>query len=177
MKEIYYDELTGSYNRRFLHYWIENEIKRATRFATKFALILLDIDNFRNINNNFGHLEGDKVLIEFSRVLGFNIREVDSLVRYGGDEYLILMPNTDENGAIELAQRIMDDLNDTEVAGHNIHCSLGYAVFPEDGNTSELLIGQADNLMYNAKKQGKNRIGSKQSLRIMIRYLLRVKLV
>lgn len=162
MREIYYDELTGCYNRRFLHYWIENEIKRATRFATKFALILLDIDNFRNINNNFGHLEGDKVLIEFSRVLGFNIREVDSLVRYGGDEYLILMPNTDENGAIELAQRIMDDLNDTEVAGHNIHCSLGYAVFPEDGNTSEPLIGQADNLMYNAKKQGKNRIGSKQ---------------
>jgi predicted ATPase len=107
-------------------------------------------------------LEGDKVLIEFSRVLDLNIREVDSLVRYGGDEYLILMPNTDEKGAIELAQRIMDDLNNTEVAGHDIHCSLGYAVFPEDGTTPELLINQADNLMYNAKEHGKNRIGWKR---------------
>lgn len=162
MREIYYDELTGSYNRRFLHYWIENEIKRATRFTTRFALLMLDIDDFRIINNSFGHLEGDKVLIEFSRMLNINIREVDSLVRYGGDEYLILMPNTDENGVIELAQRIMDYLNETDITGHKIHCSIGYAIFPEDGITSEPLINQADNLMYNAKKQGKNRIGSKQ---------------
>ena len=164
MREIYYDELTGSYNRRFLHYWIENEIKRATRFTAKFAVLMLDIDDFRNINNDFGHLEGDKVLIEFSRLLNVNIREVDSLVRYGGDEYLILMPNTDENGAIELAQRIMDYLNESDISGHKIHCSIGYAIFPEDGNTSEPLINQADNLMYNAKKQGKNRIGSKQQV-------------
>ncbi|MGB3340853.1 MAG: diguanylate cyclase [bacterium] len=164
MREIYYDELTGSYNRRFLHYWIENEIKRATRFTAKFAVLMLDIDDFRNINNNFGHLEGDKVLIEFSHLLNVNIREVDSLVRYGGDEYLILMPNTDENGVIELAQRIMDYLNESDIAGHKIHCSIGYAIFPEDGNTSEPLINQADNLMYNAKKQGKNRIGSKQKV-------------
>jgi diguanylate cyclase (GGDEF)-like protein len=164
MREIYYDELTRSYNRRYLHYWIDNEIKRATRFSAKFAVLMLDIDNFRNINNNFGHLEGDKVLIDFSRVLRVNIREVDSLVRYGGDEYIILMPNTDENGALDLAQRIMDYLNESDISGHKIHCSMGYAVFPEDGNTSEHLINQADNLMYSAKKQGKNRIGSKHQV-------------
>lgn len=164
MREIYYDELTGSYNRRFLYYWIENEIKRATRFTAKFAVLMLDIDDFRIINNNYGHLEGDKVLIEFSRVLNENIREVDSLVRYGGDEYLVLMPNTNENGAIELAQRVMDYLNESDIIGHKIHCSIGYSIFPEDGTTPEALISQADNLMYNAKKQGKNCIGSRQHI-------------
>ena len=69
MREVYYDELTGCYNRRFLRYWIDNEIKRATRFATKFSVILLDIDDFRTINNNYGHSEGDKVLITFNQIL------------------------------------------------------------------------------------------------------------
>lgn len=161
MREIYFDELTGCYSRRFLHYQIGNEIKRASRFATKFALILLDIDDFRNINNNFGHLEGDKVLVEFSKFLSTNIREVDSLVRYGGDEFIILMPNTDEKGALELAQRIINNLNDIEITKHKIHCSIGFAIFPKDGTTDEALINQADNLMYQAKKKGKNRIGLK----------------
>jgi diguanylate cyclase (GGDEF)-like protein len=164
MKEVYYDELTGCYNRRFLHYWIDNEIKRATRFATNFALILLDIDDFRNVNNNFGHLEGDKVLVNFSEFLERNIREVDNLVRYGGDEFIILMPNTDEKGSFELAQRIIDSLNEIEIINHKIHCSIGFSVFPRDGTTTEPLINQADNLMYQAKKQGKNRIGLKHEV-------------
>lgn len=164
MREIYYDELTGCYNRRFLHYWLDNEIKRATRFATKFSIILLDLDDFRNVNNNFGHLEGDRVLIEFSKFLRRNIREVDNLVRYGGDEFLILMPNTNESGTIELAQRIINNINNTEIANHSLHCSIGFSVFPEDGTTPELLINQADGLMYQAKKQGKNRIGWRQEV-------------
>ncbi len=164
MREIYYDELTGCFNRRFLYYWIDIEIKRATRFATKFALILLDIDDFRDINNNFGHLEGDKVIVEFGEFLLNNIREVDNLVRYGGDEFIILMPSTDEKGTLELAQRIIDNLNDTEIANHKIHCSIGFSVFPKEGTTAESLINQADSLMYEAKKHGKNRIGTRQKL-------------
>lgn len=162
MREIYYDELTGCYNRRFLHYWVENEIKRATRFATKFAILLLDLDDFRTINNNFGHLEGDRALVEFSRFLRHNVREVDNLIRYGGDEFIILMPNTNEKGAVDLAQRIIESINVTEVAGHKIHCSIGFAVFPDDGTAAEALISQADALMYQAKQQGKNTIGWKQ---------------
>lgn len=164
MKEIYIDDLTGCYNRRFLYYWIENEIKRATRFGTKFTLILLDMDDFRDINNNFGHSEGDKVLIEFSSFLQTNIREVDNLVRYGGDEFLILMPNTDEKGAIELAQRILNNLNEIKILGYQICCSIGFSVFPDDGTIAETLINQADSLMYQAKKQGKSRIGLKQEI-------------
>lgn len=159
MKQIYYDELTGCYNRRFLHDWIGAEIKRANRFATKFACILIDIDDFRHINNNFGHLEGDKVLVEFCGTILRDIREVDNLIRYGGDEFIILMPNTDERGAVELAQRIMDNLNSGDIAGHKVTCCIGFAVFPNDGQTSESLIYRADQLLYQAKNQGKNKIG------------------
>jgi len=162
MKKIYYDELTGCYNRRFLQYWIDNEIKRARRFVTKFALIILDIDDFRYVNNNLGHVEGDKVLVAFSEFLSRNIREVDSLVRYGGDEFIILMPNTDEDGTIELAHRIIDNLNGNEVANHTLSCSMGYAVFPEDGKSTESLVSQADSLLYQAKKAGKSSIGTRQ---------------
>lgn len=164
MKEIYLDELTGCYNRRFLRYWIDNEIKRANRYSTKFALILLDIDNFRDINNNFGHLEGDRALIEFTEFLRKNVREVDSLVRYGGDEFIILVPNTDTKGTIELTQRIFSNLNETNILDHKIRCSIGFSVFPDDGTSAEAIINHADNLMYQAKKQGKNRIGVKQKI-------------
>jgi len=164
MKEIYIDDLTGVYNRKFLFYWIETEIKRANRFASKFALILLDIDNFRDINNTLGHLEGDKILIQFSNFLRKNIREVDNVVRYGGDEFIALMPNTNTEGALELAQRIFTNLNAQEILTRKILCSIGFAVFPDDGTTIEALINQADNLMYQAKKQGKNRIGLKSEI-------------
>lgn len=164
MKEIYYDELTGVYNRKFLYYWVENEIKRANRFATKFSMILLDIDDFREINNSFGHLEGDKILIEFAKYLAAKVREVDNLVRYGGDEFIILMPNTNTKGVLELAQRILAGLNAMKILNHPILCSIGFAVFPNDGSTIETLINQADNLMYQAKKQGKNRIGLKPEI-------------
>ncbi len=164
MKEIYYDELTGVYNRKFLHYWIENEIKRANRFATKFSLIMLDLDNFRDINNSFGHLEGDKVLIGFAKFLQNKVREVDNLVRYGGDEFIILMPSTNTKGVLELAQRIVSGLNGNKIIDHEVLCSIGFAVFPDDGSTLETLINQADNLLYQAKKQGKNRIGLKPEI-------------
>uniref|UniRef100_A0A7C4XAG5 Diguanylate cyclase n=1 Tax=candidate division WOR-3 bacterium TaxID=2052148 RepID=A0A7C4XAG5_UNCW3 len=163
-KEIYLDELTGAFNRRYLYYWVDTEIKRANRFAKKFALILLDIDNFRDINNTYGHLEGDLVLTEFVKFLRGVIREVDILVRYGGDEFIVLVPNTTPQGTMELAQRILSLLNKSLIANHKILCSIGYAIYPDDGATIETLISLADNLMYNAKKEGKNRIGLKREV-------------
>ncbi|MEO0135937.1 MAG: diguanylate cyclase [candidate division WOR-3 bacterium] len=164
MREIYYDELTGVYNRRFLYHWVDNEIKRANRFATKFGIIVIDLDNFRDINNNYGHLEGDRILIEFSNFLKNTVREVDNVVRYGGDEFVVLVPNTDARGLFELAQRILANLNQTEIGGHLIHCSIGCALYPDDGTHVEDLINQADKLMYQAKKEGKNRIGLKAEI-------------
>jgi diguanylate cyclase (GGDEF)-like protein len=162
MKEIYRDELTGCYNRRYLHHWIENETKRANRFDTKFSLVLLDIDDFRSINNSFGHLEGDRVLVKFAEFLRANIREVDSIVRYGGDEFIILLPNSNAKGVLELAQRIVSKLNTTDLRSHTIHCSIGFSVFPDDATKADGLLARADDLMYQAKQEGKNRIGVKR---------------
>jgi len=161
MKEIYRDELTNCYNRRYLHYWVENEMKRANRFDTKFALMLLDIDDFRMINNRFGHLEGDRVLVKFAEFLRASIREVDSVVRYGGDEFIILMPNSDAKGALDLGHRVLESLSKNDMRTHTIKCSIGFAVFPDDGTKLDVLLGHADNLLYQAKQQGKNRIGVK----------------
>lgn len=158
MKEIFRDDLTRCYNRRYLHYWIDNEIKRARRFATKFVVMLLDIDDFRNINNRFGHLEGDRVLVRFAEFLHDSVREVDSIVRYGGDEFVVLMPNSAGDGASELGRRIIGTLSSTKLRDHKIQCSIGFAVFPEDGAKVENLVDHADGLMYQAKKEGKNRI-------------------
>jgi diguanylate cyclase (GGDEF)-like protein len=163
MRELYRDELTGCYNRRYMHYWIENETKRANRFDTKFSLVFLDIDDFREVNNKFGHLEGDRVLVRFSEFLRGNVREVDSVVRYGGDEFVILMPNSNAKSAVELGHRIINELNTTELRSHTIHCSIGFAIFPDDGTRTDILVGHADDLMYQAKQQGKNRMGVKRT--------------
>jgi diguanylate cyclase (GGDEF)-like protein len=159
MKEIYRDELTGCYNRRYMHHWLESETKRAHRFDTKFALLLIDIDDFRNVNNNYGHLEGDRVLVRFAEFLHENVREVDSIVRFGGDEYIVLMPNSHAKGAMELGQRIIDALGAAEIRGHKVHCSIGFSVFPDDATKADALLHHADSLMYQAKQQGKNRLG------------------
>lgn len=162
MKEIYRDELTSCYNRRYLRYWVENEMKRANRFDTKFALMLLDLDDFRMINNKFGHLEGDRVLVKFAEFLRASVREVDSVVRYGGDEFIILMPNSSTKGAMDLGHRILDSLGKNDLRSHSLGCSIGFAVFPDDATRFDALLGHADNLLYQAKQQGKNRIGAKR---------------
>ncbi|MGD8979749.1 MAG: diguanylate cyclase, partial [candidate division WOR-3 bacterium] len=163
MKEVYRDELTGCYNRRYMHYWIESETKRANRFDTRFSLMLLDIDDFREINNKYGHLEGDRVLVRFVDFLRDNVREVDSIVRFGGDEFVILMPNSTAKGALELGQRIIRALNATRLRSHRVFCSIGCATFPEDATRVDKLLGHADDLMYQAKQEGKNRIGVKRA--------------
>jgi len=173
-EEIYYDELTGIYNRRFLYYWVDNEIKRANRFAAKFGIIIIDLDNFREVNNNYGHLEGDRVLIEFGNFLRNIVREVDNLVRYGGDEFIVLVPNTDARGIMELAQRILTNLNQTSIASYKIFCSIGCSIYPDDGTNIETLISQADRLMYQAKKEGKNRIGLKAEITKKLEFPVKV---
>lgn len=169
MKEIYRDDLTNCYNRRYMRNWIDNEIKRAKRFDTKFAMMLVDIDDFRRINNKFGHLEGDRVLAKFGEFLRNNVREVDNVVRYGGDEFFILMPNSSADGVMELGRRIIANLSNIEVRTHKVQCSIGFAVFPDNGTSAESLVNHADGLMYQAKREGKNRIGVKHSAVMRLR--------
>ncbi len=153
------DELTKCYNRRYLKVWFEREISRAKRFNCPFSIILIDLDNFREINNNFGHLEGDLVLQEFAKFLRENIRKIDQIVRYGGDEFLILIPGANEKNAYEIASRILLKLNDTKIHGHTITACMGIATYPDCGETLNELLMHADSCMYYAKKEGKNRVG------------------
>ncbi|UCF70588.1 MAG: diguanylate cyclase [candidate division WOR-3 bacterium] len=161
MKGIYRDDMTNCHNRRYMYHWIENEIRRARRFGTKFALMLIDIDDFRAINNTYGHLEGDRILVKFAEFLRNNIREVDGIVRYGGDEFIVLMPNSTSNGATELGRRIIDALSRTELRTHRVQCSIGFSVFPDDGMKADGLVSHADSLMRQAKGAGKNRVCAK----------------
>uniref|UniRef100_A0A7V1EJ60 Methyltransferase domain-containing protein n=1 Tax=candidate division WOR-3 bacterium TaxID=2052148 RepID=A0A7V1EJ60_UNCW3 len=131
MREIYYDELTGIYNRRFLYYWVDNEIKRANRFATKFGIIIIDLDNFREINNNYGHLEGDKVLdvgtgggllaIGFARTIkNCEVVGIDIWMRLGGGTSLKIAKR---NAEIE---GVADKVKFEEGDARNIPYSNGY---------------------------------------------------
>ncbi|HOK22464.1 MAG: diguanylate cyclase [Candidatus Hydrothermae bacterium] len=156
--DYYADELTGAKNRRFLGYFTEIEVRRALRYKTNFSIILLDIDNFKEINDIYGHLEGDKVLKELADYITRNLRESDVLIRYGGDEFIIFLPNTSFENAKAVAEKILTGLMSEKVAGHSISLSMGVAEFPRDGKSWTELFNKADVALYRAKRRGKGRI-------------------
>jgi diguanylate cyclase (GGDEF)-like protein len=156
-EEIFIDPLSNLYNRRYLDFWIYHEIKRAERFSSKFSLLLIDIDYFKQINDKYGHLEGDMIIREFSEFIIRNIREVDIPIRYGGDEFIVIFPVTDKESLKIIVERIYKNLEVTEFKGIKITISSGIAEFPTDGETWEELFSYADKGLYKAKNHGKNR--------------------
>lgn len=156
--DYYSDELTGVRNRRFLGYFTELEIKRALRYKTNFSIILFDIDNFKEINDVYGHLEGDKVLKELANFVTHSLRESDVLIRYGGDEFIIYLPNTSFESAKGVAEKILNSITSQKIGGRNVSVSMGVAEFPRDGKTWPELFGKADVALYRAKRRGKGRV-------------------
>ncbi|MDI6851352.1 MAG: diguanylate cyclase [bacterium] len=154
----YIDELTGARNRKFLSTFSDFEIRRAQRYRTNFSIILFDIDNFKEINDLYGHLEGDKVLKELSQFVMSSLRESDILIRYGGDEFIIYLPNTGFEDAKYVAEKILNSVNSQKIAGRNISLSMGVAEYPRDGKTWQELFNKADIALYRAKRRGKGRI-------------------
>ncbi len=152
------DYLTKLYNRRKIHEIIETEIKRSRRYNSAFAVLLLDIDDFKIINDTFGHNAGDKVLVQFSSIIGHTIRESDIASRWGGEEFLVICPETTTEGAISLAEKIRYNIenNNFEEAG-NITASIGVAG-AQHGDNVKSLIFRADEALYSSKKAGKNRV-------------------
>ncbi|MFN3346381.1 MAG: diguanylate cyclase domain-containing protein [Candidatus Bipolaricaulaceae bacterium] len=152
----YRDPLTNLYNRRYLFEVLSREVRRAQRYAHPFALVLLDVDNFRHVNNVFGHLRGDEVLKELAKLLVQNLRASDYVFRYGGDEFLLLLPETDEAGAQEAVARVRAKLrawSRTQELGVVLDFSAGVAVFdPREGRPPEELLREADARMYAEKK-------------------------
>ncbi len=161
------DPLTGSYNRGYLTQQLPVEIKRARRYKRHLSLILCDIDDFKKVNDTFGHQAGDAVLKEFVRCGKELIRkDVDWVVRFGGEEFLFVLPDTNVEGAALLAERLRVDLSG-RVFKYNgkrivIKSSFGVSGFgpdtPDDEICPENLIGVADKFLYHAKRTGKNRV-------------------
>jgi diguanylate cyclase (GGDEF)-like protein len=157
------DSLTGLYVQRHFHQRIREELSRAHRHHTPVSLVMLDIDHFKIINDTYGHPAGDRVMKVMSSKITSSIRKFDVAVRYGGDEFIVLMPGSNETETLRTAERIRKFVNHSSVrleTGKDIHfsCSIGVASFPEHANTDEELIQKADQALYEAKKLGRNRV-------------------
>ncbi len=152
------DGLTGLYNRRHLATTIAEELARAQRQGKPCALVMLDVDHFKKYNDAHGHLAGDEVLVRVAKVIRDAIRVMDRPVRYGGEEILVLLPDTDLDGAAEVGERIRGRLAEEFFAGGRVTVSIGVAVFPEHGESPEALIMSADAALYEAKHNGRDRV-------------------
>ncbi len=157
--QAFHDSLTGLPNRPLLLNRIDRAIAHAKREERKFAIIFLDLDNFKNINDSLGHAVGDILLREVSDRLRHIARSVDTVSRIGGDEFIILIEDmSDEKPAVSLAQRIIDIFKKSfHIKEYVLHVgtSIGIAIFPEDGNDTDVLIRNADTAMYRAKENGR----------------------
>ncbi len=152
------DGLTGVYNRRYLMQALAGEVRRARRSKQPFALLMVDVDNFKKYNDTFGHLAGDEVLARLASVLRESIREVDCAARYGGEEFAVVLAETGAEGGVAVAERVRARLASETFAGGGVTVSVGVAEFPEHGDTSESLIANADGALYQAKREGRNRV-------------------
>jgi diguanylate cyclase (GGDEF)-like protein len=158
------DELTGLFNVRHFQEALENEVERSRRFSSPVGLAMLDIDNFKRVNDTYGHQQGDVVLVEVARALRSLSRDIDVPARYGGEELAVILPQTDLSGAELLAERMraaVADLAVKRLDGQGvlkITASFGVAAFPESADGRESLIAAADAALYRAKHGGKNQV-------------------
>jgi diguanylate cyclase (GGDEF)-like protein len=156
------DSLTGLFNSRHMHERLQAEIERAQRYQRSLSLLVLDADNFKGINDTYGHLLGDKVLQVLAKVINLCLRRTDSAYRYGGEEFVVLMPEAGENSAAAVAERLRQQFADEVVFtddGKPVRCtvSIGVAEYHHGENENQF-IRRADDATYAAKKDGKNRV-------------------
>jgi diguanylate cyclase (GGDEF)-like protein len=162
-RESITDDLTGLSNRRAFDDALAGEIERSKRYGTSVGLIILDLDNFKSVNDTYGHQQGDVVLCEVARVLRETSREVDHPARYGGEELAVVVPGTDLEGTFNLAERMRErigDLRIPRVDGHGvitITTSCGVAAVPPATADERMLLAAADGALYEAKRTGKNK--------------------
>ncbi|MEO6147451.1 MAG: GGDEF domain-containing protein [Sulfuriferula sp.] len=156
------DPLTNLLNRREMQEVIDRVYASAKRSAKPLSMILFDLDRFKMLNDNYGHDIGDKILIGISEVAKRTLRTSDWLSRWGGEEFLAILPDTDENGALNIAERLREAVEqfNLEVNSQKIKtsASIGIASYPRDGDTPDFLIKAADAALYEAKKTGRNRV-------------------
>jgi diguanylate cyclase (GGDEF)-like protein len=165
------DGLTGTWNRRYLYMQFKQLLATAQRFDRPFSVLMLDLDNFKDVNDNYGHQRGDAILVEFSHRVSTLLREVDTFARYGGEEFVCLLSETDEDGAITTAEKIRDAVKSEPFGGMdehllNVTVSIGVAAYPQHGGSAQELIESADRAMYRAKQTGRDRVSTPEGLLI-----------
>jgi diguanylate cyclase (GGDEF)-like protein len=168
-ERAFVDDVTEVYNARYLLSAIENEIRRANRYNNSVSLLFLDIDRFKLVNDRHGHLVGSRALRSLSQVLSQCVRQVDTLARYGGDEFTIMLVDTGHDEAMRIARRIRqaveEHIFETEgKASLRLTISVGVASFPMHGTARDTLLDASDKAMYRAKSLGRNRVASASDL-------------
>jgi diguanylate cyclase (GGDEF)-like protein len=153
------DGLTALYNRRHLDESLQKELDRAHRYHLPLSVLMFDIDHFKKFNDTYGHEQGDRVLQAVARTLRGALRNQDAPCRYGGEEFVAILPNTSKAGAYSLAERLRKDVERMVVDGLKVTISIGVSEYPEfDVTEQHKLIEAADAVMYVAKRSGRNRV-------------------
>lgn len=163
MKQLaYVDGLTGIHNRRFFEMRIVEELERAGRFQGRVSVIMVDIDHFKKMNDEFGHLLGDEMLRSVSSILKQQLRKVDMVCRYGGDEFAIVVPETTGESAVRVAEKLRRQIETHFFPGvpRQVTISCGVADYPAHGITRDEVVAAADSALYQAKQLGRNKVAS-----------------
>lgn len=161
------DGLTGLFVRRYFLERLQEELKRSSRHKLSVGFLMIDIDHFKQCNDNFGHLTGDAVLKEVGKRIKTCVREIDMAARYGGEEFSVLLPDTDKQGAQQAAERIRLSIAQEKFKAYgeqiDVRVSAGAALYPAGSASLQQLIDKADQALYRAKQQGRNRVVLAQS--------------
>jgi len=156
------DPLTALFNRGFFFAALEREIARSARSGRGFCLLMMDLDELKAVNDRLGHFYGDRVLRSVGEIVTAGVRRIDTAARYGGDEFVVLLPETDPTGAYVVAEKIRLGVQDLDLgladASVRPSISVGVVSYPDDGNTADELMISADGAMYSSKRAGKNRV-------------------
>lgn len=166
------DEHTGLFNSRHLKRTLEQEVVRATRFGHPVSLVFFDLDRFKEVNDSHGHQVGSRLLKEIGHLLQATLRSTDVPVRYGGDEFVTILPETSKDQAMDAARRLRDELHRTRFLPEekfgplSVSASFGVASFPDDATSPEALVTRADEAMYAAKRAGRNTVQGAKPLAV-----------
>lgn len=165
-QEAFRDDLTEAYNRRFMERQMEEELERARRYERPFSILFMDLDRLKNVNEAYGHLCGSKVLVEVAALVLKHLRRSDKIFRFGGDEFVVTLPETDRRGALKVANRLRDAVKEhrflvSEGAVVQLTASFGIATFPQDGMGTDQLLRHADQAMYLIKSTSRDGVGVK----------------